>query len=383
MQSVRKAGDDRFVDRGGRGGGGKDMRIRRWIAVLLGAASLVGATAGARADGFYRGKTIRVLVNFTAGGAADLEARVFARHLGAHLAGSPTLNVENLDGSGGMNGTNYIGKDTSRDGLLLGYLTGAGARAVLTPEAFRVDFRSFEMIGLSPGAAIYFARSDTKPGLKKPEDFVGAQKVFVGGVGASSSKDLTSRLTLDMLGVKHGYIPGYAGTTGAREALVKGEINFYSENRPAYQTLIAPLVASGELMPIYYDPSWDGAHLGVLKSVADLPVSPFQDYFEKVRGRSPSGRLWEAYKTILASNDSLLRMIVAPPGTPKAAVDELRAATAALAHDEAFIAESRKLLGFVPEYVTNTQLDDEVRNMLQITPEMRSFLEGYIANTNE
>lgn len=356
------------------------MKVYALLAAMVGALALA---TGARADDFYRGKSIRVLVNYTAGGAADLEARVFARHVGSHIPGAPGLNVENLDGSSGMNGANYVGRDASHDGLLIGYLTGSGARAVLTPEAFAVDFRSYEMIGLSPGAAIYFARSDVQPGLKKPEDFAKAQNIFVGGVGASSSKDLTSRLTLDMLGLPHGYIPGYAGTTGARQALLKGEINFYSENRPAYQTLIAPLVASGELMPIYYDPTWDGEHLTVLKSVADLPVMPFQDYYKKVRGTEPSGRLWEAYKTILASNNALLRVIVMPPGTPKAAVDALRAATADLAQDSDFAEDARKLLGFVPEYVVSPRLDEQVRTMLEVTPEMRSFLKGYIAEVEK
>jgi len=197
-------------------------------AIIILAVTLSGhwIYGPAQASDFYARKNLRVLVNYTAGGAADLEARVFANHIGKHIKGNPKLSVQNLDGAGGMNGTNFIGRDTSGDGTLIGYLTGAGTRAALTPEAFRSEFASFEFIALSPGAAIYFARSDTKPGLSKPEDLVKSEHIFVGGVGASSSKDLTSRLTLDMLGISYGYIPGYAGTTSARLALEKGKSHF-------------------------------------------------------------------------------------------------------------------------------------------------------------
>ncbi len=349
---------------------------RRWIAAALAAATMA---APACAEDFYAGKTIRVLVNFPAGGAADLEARVFARHIGKHIAGEPKLTVQNLDGGSGMAGTNLIGRDTARDGLLMGYLTGVGSRASLSPETFQVDFRNFEMVGLSPGASIYFARADVKPGLNKPEDIVNVDRIFVGGVGAASSKDMTQRLTLDMLGVRYGYIPGYAGTTGARLALEKGEIGLYSENRPAYQTIIAPLMKSGVLLPIFYDPSYDGETLTIAQSVADLPVKPFHEFYKSVKGATPAGELWEAYKTILATNNSFLRCLVMPPGAPKAAVEALRVALAGLADDRDFIADSASVLGFTPDYVTNPRLNEQVRRMLEITPAMKAFLERYIA----
>jgi tripartite-type tricarboxylate transporter receptor subunit TctC len=352
--------------------------LRRLTAAAAGLALALTAGAALAAD-FYEGKTIRVLVNFPAGGAADLEARVFAKHIRKYIAGAPTLAAQNLDGGNGMAGVNLIGRDAARDGTLLGYLTGVGARASLSPETFQVDFRNFEMIALSPGASIYFARADTKPGIRKPEDILNVDRIFVGGVGAASSKDLTQRLTLDMLGVRYGYIPGYAGTTGARLALEKGEIGLYSENRPAYQTIIAPMVASGALLPIFYDPSYDGETLTVAKSVADLPVKPFHEFYKSLKGAYPSGGLWEAYKTILSTNNSFLRCIVLPPGTPKAAVDALRAAFDGLSRDKEFIAEANEVLGFAPDYVTSPQLNDMTRKMLEIAPDMRAWLERYIA----
>ena len=119
------------------------------------------------------------------------------------------------------------------------------------------------MIALNPGAAIYFARADIPPGLKTPADLMQARNIFAGGISAFASKDVTARLTLDMLGLPHGYLPGYAGTTAVRMALEKGEVNFYSENRPAYQSIIAPLVSAGAVLPLWIrDLPQSGPNLG-------------------------------------------------------------------------------------------------------------------------
>ena len=50
----------------------------------------------ASADDFYRGKTIRVIVGFAAGGGFDQYARTIARHMPKHIAGNPTMIVDNM-----------------------------------------------------------------------------------------------------------------------------------------------------------------------------------------------------------------------------------------------------------------------------------------------
>lgn len=43
---------------------------------------------------FYKGKTIAIVVGFSAGGGFDLYARVISAHLGRHISGIPTDIVE-------------------------------------------------------------------------------------------------------------------------------------------------------------------------------------------------------------------------------------------------------------------------------------------------
>jgi hypothetical protein len=69
-------------------------------AAVIELCTAVVATAGAAAQApFYQGKRLTVLVNYAAGGPADVEARLFAKYIGRHIAGAPGVIVQNIDGA--------------------------------------------------------------------------------------------------------------------------------------------------------------------------------------------------------------------------------------------------------------------------------------------
>ena len=53
-------------------------------------------------DGFYKGKTIRLIVGLAPGGGFDTYSRVIARHMGKHILGNPTLIVDNMPGAASL-----------------------------------------------------------------------------------------------------------------------------------------------------------------------------------------------------------------------------------------------------------------------------------------
>ena len=63
------------------------------------------------AGSFYEGKTIRIVVGFSAGGGFDLYARLLSRHMGKHIPGNPTIIVENMTGAGSLISANYLYKN--------------------------------------------------------------------------------------------------------------------------------------------------------------------------------------------------------------------------------------------------------------------------------
>ena len=158
---------------------------------------------------FYKGKRLTVMINYGAGGPADIEARMFARHIGKHIDGNPAVIVQNIDGAGGLIGTTYLGEIAPKDGTMMGHLTGMAWRWANDADRFRVDFKTYEFIGYQRSTTVYFMRTDVPPGMKQPADIVKAQGVVSGGLGPDNAKDLLIRLGLEMLGVPHKHVTSY------------------------------------------------------------------------------------------------------------------------------------------------------------------------------
>ena len=325
---------------------------------------------------FYRGKRLTVLINFAASGPTDLEGRLFAKYLARHTAGEPGVVVQNMDGAGGLVGAQYLGEAAPRDGTMLGYLTGAAWRFSADPDKWRVDFRTYEFIASQTSTTIHFVRTDVPPGIKEATDIVKAKGLIAGGLSADASKDLRLRLGLDMLGVPYTYVTGYRSSPPARLAMQRGEIHMYSESPPAYRAVVEPtMVRTGEAIPIFVDDVVDGP--ATSPQLDGLPILTLPSLYKKVKGTLPSGPLWEAYRTIYETNATLTRIIALPPGAPKAAVEALRGAIEAMAHDRDFADECLTSIGFVPDYVAAPSRRDEIRRMLVVSQQVRAFIADY------
>jgi putative tricarboxylic transport membrane protein len=344
----------------------------------------LGAHTAAADDPYYKGRRLVVLVNYAAGGPTDIEARLLAKHIAKHIDGQPTAIVQNMDGAGGLIGTNYLGEIAPKDGTMLGYFTGAAWSFANDPDRFRIDFRNYEFLAYQPGTTVYFMRADTPPGMKTATDIVKAKDLVAGGLAAENAKDLLIRLTLDMLGVPYRYVTSYRGSSAARMALQQGEINFYSESPPSYRGVIEPsLVRDGIVLPVFYDPGYDGETFRVPKQVEGLPILPFHELYQKAKGSMPSGRLWDIYRTILAVNGAMQRMILMPPGAPASAAETLRAAIQRLNTDQAYAEESLKSIGFVPQWEASADTNRQVRKALTTPPDTRTFIADYIKSANK
>ena len=130
---------------------------------LLAAAGIFAlATAGtATAKDFYKGKRLSVLINYSAGGPTDVEARLFARNIGRHIAGKPQVIGKNMAGAGGVVATNFLGQKARKDGLTLGYFTALGtttAFKALKDKGLRVDPAKFALVATQAGTSFTYVR---------------------------------------------------------------------------------------------------------------------------------------------------------------------------------------------------------------------------------
>src|SRR3546814_17575010 len=66
------------------------------------------AAAQEKADAFFAGKQIELLIGTTPGGGYDTYGRLVARHMGDYIPGKPTLVPKNMPGAGSNKATGYI-----------------------------------------------------------------------------------------------------------------------------------------------------------------------------------------------------------------------------------------------------------------------------------
>ena len=263
----------------------------------------------------------------------------------------------------------------------MGYFAGTSWIYVSDPSRWRVDFKSYEFIAYTPGTTVHFVRTDVPPGMRAPTDIVKAQGLVAGGLSIDTSKDLRMRLVLDMLGVPFKYVTGYRSSPPARLALERGEIQMFSESPPSYRAVVIPgLVDKGLAIPVWWDDTHEGENPEPQKQMEGLVVPTFPQLHRKIKGTKPSGIMWDAYKTLFEVNSTLQRVIVLPPGAPRAAYDALSQAIGRLNNDKDFADEAMKVIQFVPEYPVGPGMNDESARMMVASPEMRKYINEYTKN---
>src|SRR5688500_17118725 len=52
-------------------------------------------------DPFFKGKTVRIIVPFAAGGGYDIYSRIMGRHMGKYIPGNPVLDRKSVCREGG------------------------------------------------------------------------------------------------------------------------------------------------------------------------------------------------------------------------------------------------------------------------------------------
>jgi 2-methylaconitate cis-trans-isomerase PrpF/tripartite-type tricarboxylate transporter receptor subunit TctC len=139
-----------------------DKEMKKLIAPLVAAASMVGATAAmAQAPAAFPSKTITIVVPTSAGGGNDAMARAIAQKLGPLLG--QTVIIDNRAGANGSIASEYVARATP-DGhtLMLGYIATHGMNPAL--QKLRYDpIKDFEPIGLVGYSPTLMVTSTTTP----------------------------------------------------------------------------------------------------------------------------------------------------------------------------------------------------------------------------
>jgi tripartite-type tricarboxylate transporter receptor subunit TctC len=283
------------------------------------------AAADAVAD-FYRGKTINVIVGYTAGGGYDLYARAVARHMGKHLPGNPNFIVQNITGAGSLNAANNIYNVAPKDGTSFGtFARGLAIEPLIGTAKTLFDATKFTWLGSGTNEISICATWHTSP-VKTFQDALKTQ-FAVGGEGAGSDPDTYATLLRNVFGAKLKLVTGYHGTTDIILAIERGEVDgrcgwswsSIKSTRPTW-------IPEKKLNYVVHMSEQKAPELAHVPTVADFANDRQKQVLRLITSRQVMGRPFAA-----------------PPGVPEDRKQALRKAFDETLKDAAFLAEADKL----------------------------------------
>jgi tripartite-type tricarboxylate transporter receptor subunit TctC len=268
---------------------------------------------------FYKGKTIDLMVGFSAGGAYDVYARMIARHMGKHVPGNPSIVVKNLDGGGSLRLANALYNTMPKDGTVFGTIArGAAFDPLFGNKAAQFDATKFGWIGSANDEVSVCAAWHTS-GVTKIEDIFNKELV-VGGTGPSADTDQFPRIVNAVLGTKMKVVTGYPGGNDVSLAMERNEV----QGRCGWSW---SSIKTTKKINIFVQLS--------LQKHPDLPHVPLILDLAK----TPEQR---QIFTLVFARQALGRPYLAPPGLPADRLEALRKAFMDTMKDPEFLAEADK-----------------------------------------
>jgi tripartite-type tricarboxylate transporter receptor subunit TctC len=331
------------------------------ITFLLVLLLLSGWSTNARAQAdFYKGKTIRMLIGYSAGGTNDLWARTIARFWGRHIPGNPDFIVQNMPGAGTQVAANYIYGVEKSDGLTVGLLAPALFFNQLGGQKeVKFDWAKFAWIG-SPEetSEMLSMRSDTP--YKTLDDIRrAAVPPRCGTTGTGTPGHYFPRLMEEVLGLKFNLVIGYPGASDIDLAIEKGEVQCRGGTTSAF---------------FGREPGRTWAKTGFVRILViggskrdprapDVPT--IWEFMDKYKTPDSGKRL----TTLLLSPGSFGRPIVGGPGIPANRVKILREGFMKTMKDPELVAEAEKR-GWEPDLVSGETLQALAREVVTQPPEV-------------
>jgi tripartite-type tricarboxylate transporter receptor subunit TctC len=308
------------------------VRMSRSLLHAVLFASVTGAAFAAAApsvsaagvEDFYKGRTVQVVIGYSAGGGYDLYGRVLAHHLGRHLPGNPAVIPQNMPGAGSLKALNYLYAAAPRDGTAIGIFgRGMAMEPLIGTGDAKFDARKFNWLG-SGGDQVSVCATWQSSKVRTWSDAL-ATPFTVAGEGSGSDPDIFAMMLKNMFGVKVRLVTGYPGGNEMSLAMEQGEV----DGRCGWSWSSIKLAK----------PAWITDHKLNLIVQMSLQKSPELPDVPLIMDHAADDQQRQILKLVL-SRQTMAWPFVAPPDLPADRADALRTAFEETVHDPAFVAEA-------------------------------------------
>jgi tripartite-type tricarboxylate transporter receptor subunit TctC len=314
--------------------------------------SLLNSPALAQ-EPFFKDKTIRIVVGFSAGGGFDTYSRVIGRHMGKHIPGNPAIIVENMTGAASLISANHVYKVAKPDGLtVLNFHGNQVLNQVIGKPGIEFDARKFEYLGVptQDSGACAFTKAS---GAATYEQLKSAKTpVKLGGVASGDTTYNTSKILKEALHLPIQLVAGYKGTAEIRLAAESGEVAGGCWQWESIKVIWRQGLESGNVsIALQINPK-PHPELRNVPNAIDLATSENARQLIKFGIHDPA---------------AVTRLYAVSPGTPKERVQILRKAFMDVLKDPEFAAEAKKSqLDTNP--LTGEEVEKTVAGLFKIQP---------------
>ena len=350
------------------------MKQKILIAACLIALACAGLPASAFAQ-FYKGKTITMIINYPAGGPTDIEGRIVAQHLSAHIPGNPTIVIKNVGGAGGIIGSNQLG-EASPNGETIGFFTLDMIAELVGNTSIRTNYSDFLLIAGVESPLVAYMRKDTPPGVNVATDLMKTKDFKALSLNAQNSNTVNQLLALDLLGVKYQSVPAYRGLREVETAILQNIGQLANSSLAGWTGSVQPTMGPSS------------SRCGSSRRARAPPI--------RAAGRSPTCRrsrssmrrftltrsspaigAYEALRAALDPQLAMFRVAMMPPKTSDEAVAVMRTAFVELWKNPQFMADYSKIVKTEPILVTGNEAQGVLAELGKVPRAVRDFLIDY------
>ncbi len=272
---------------------------------------------------FYAGKTVTLVVGYSAGGGYDIYARMLARHYGRHIPGNPNVIVQNMPGAASMTSVRHLDATAPKDGTVITMFDPGLISQTLTADKPAVDFANFQWIGtLLRDIRICYAWAAT--GIKTFDDMMKRKEFLIGNTARGSNAHVNGAILRNVFKAPVRQISGYPGSNEQRLALERGELE---GNCGSWTAMPQEWLTNNKIHALL--------RFSTTRPVDMPPDVPNATDLAKTQEQKD-------VIDILNAPGELGRPFIVAKDVPRERVAILRAAFQATLQDEAFLADAKK-----------------------------------------
>src|SRR3984957_19418700 len=274
-------------------------------------------------DEFFKGKTVTLVVGYSAGGGYDQYARALARHLGSAIPGNPSVLVQNMPGAASLTAVGYLDANAPKDGTVITMFDpGLITESFASPDVFKVNFADYQWIGtMLRDIRICYAWGAT--GIKTWDDMMKRKEFLIGTTAKGSNAYVNGAILRKVFSAPVRQIAGYPGSNEQRLALERGELE---GNCGSWSAMPQDWLLHDKINPLVrFSPKRPADMPASVPFISDLATTPEQ----------------KDLLAVLNASAELGRPFIVAKAVPPERVEVLRTAFQATLADAAFEAEAQ------------------------------------------